>query len=47
MAEEEVPCNIEKALNGIVKTTDKSGDMKKEQNLLIYENVCYLKKSVC
>jgi hypothetical protein len=29
MAEEEVPRNIEEALNEIVKTTDKSGNMKK------------------
>src|SRR5215469_15797162 len=38
MAEEEVPRNIEEALNEIVKTTDKSGNMKKELKKLIYEN---------
>jgi hypothetical protein len=30
MAQEEVPFNIEEALNEIVKTTDKRGNMKKE-----------------
>ena len=43
MAEEEMPHNIEEALNEIVKTMDKSGNMKKELKKTIYENVSTLR----
>jgi len=43
MAEEEVPRNIEEALNGIVKTTDKCGNTKKELKKTIKEKVSTLK----
>jgi len=39
MADGEVARSIEEALNEIVKTTDKSGNMKKELKKTIYENV--------
>jgi len=39
-----VPRHIEEALNEIIKTTDKSGDTKKELKKTIYENVSTLRK---
>ena len=39
MGDGEVARSIEEALNEIVKTTDKSGNMKKELKKTIYENV--------
>jgi len=43
MADWEVARSLEEALNEIVKTTDKSGNMKKELKKTIYENVSTLK----
>ena len=43
MAEVEVSRNIEEALNVIVNTTDKSGNMKKELKKTIYETVITLR----
>jgi hypothetical protein len=43
MAEEEESRSIEEALNEIVTTTDKSGNMKKELKKTIYENVSRLR----
>jgi len=43
MAEEEVPRDIEEALNEIVKTTGKCGNIKKELKKTIYENVSNLR----
>ena len=42
-AEEGVPSLIEEALNEIVKTTEKDGNMKKELKETIYENVSTLR----
>jgi predicted nuclease with TOPRIM domain len=43
MADGEVTRSIDEALNKIVKTTDKSGNMKKELKKKIYQNVSTLK----
>jgi len=43
MAEGEVTRSIEEALNEMVKTTNKSGNMKKELKKTIYENVSTLR----
>jgi len=43
MGDVEVTRNIEEALNIILNTTDKSGNMKKELKKTIYETVSTLK----
>jgi len=43
MADGEVARSIEEALNEIVKTTDKSGNMTKELKKTIYEHVSTLR----
>jgi hypothetical protein len=47
MADGKVTRGIEEALNEIVITTDKSGNMKKELKKMTYENGKYIKKIIC